>query len=78
MYLLGDMDMKKTVTAKSASAGCIVKNDEVEKSANRAMKLFGQTVKVQADQRKKEVVSKLKDELERIRPNAKRLLSGRA
>jgi len=70
--------MKEQVSTKTVSARETVRNDEIEKSANKAMKLFGKAVKAQADERKKEVISRLKSELERIRPNAKRLLNGRA
>lgn len=53
-----------------------MRRDITEKDIKMAMKEFGVQVKMQANCRQDMVISKLKDEIDRLRPQAQRLLHG--
>lgn len=60
---------------KSAGENAM-RRDITEKDIKMAMKEFGVQVKMQANCRQDMVISKLKDEIDRLRPQAQRLLHG--
>jgi len=53
-----------------------MRKDITEKDIKRAMKEFGVQVKAQANSRQDMVITKLREEIDRLRPQAQRLLHG--
>lgn len=53
-----------------------MRKDITEKDINRAMKEFGVQVKAQANNRQDMVIAKLRKEIDRLKPQAQRLLHG--
>ncbi len=53
-----------------------MRKDITEKDIKRAMKEFGEQVKAQANSRQDMVINKLREEIDRLRPQAQRLLHG--
>ena len=51
--------------------------DITEKDIKRALKAFGVEVKQQTAARQDQVIAKLRQEIERLRPHAERLIHGR-
>jgi hypothetical protein len=52
------------------------KKDITQKDVNRAMKAFGLKVKEQSASRQDFIIAKLREEMDRLRPQAARLLHG--
>lgn len=56
----------------------ICDEDDFERTVQLAMKAMGEKVKAQAASRKVMVIKRLREEIERLRPHADRLLHGPA
>lgn len=52
-------------------------DDIAEENINRAVRAFGEEVAAQSEARKNYVISRLRQEMAKLRPHAKRLLTGR-